>query len=62
MRTCKICGKLSASNKDHADCIEKRRLELAETNDADLEEISSDGELGPELDALLGHMASHKDD
>lgn len=62
MHLCKICGKLSATNKDHTGCIEKRRLELAEAGKAENAGSTTDGELASELGALIGHIASNRND
>ena len=62
MKTCKICGKLSATGKNHDDCIEKRRLERAETNNVNQEDVSTGTEVCSDLDALLGHIATSRKD
>lgn len=56
---CSICNRISATGRDHIDCIEKARLEM-ESEDLKKKAItnlgSSDIKLGKELQALLEHM------
>lgn len=56
---CSICNRISATGRDHIDCIEKARLEM-ENEDLKKKAItnlgSSDIKLGKELQALLEHM------
>ena len=59
--SCRICKKVSASGRDHPSCLEKRRLELAESQGSGGQE-HTDGELGSELSALMGHMAARRED
>lgn len=56
---CSICNRISATGKDHIDCIEKARLEMENENlkKKAMENLgSSDVKLGKELQALLEHM------
>lgn len=59
---CSICNHISATGKDHIDCLEKVRVEL---EDADLKKkaVGSLGpdnvKLGKELRALLEHMGKN---
>lgn len=60
---CSICNRISATGKDHIDCMEKVRIEL---EDADLkkkavEGLGPDVKLGKELRALLEHMGRNID-
>ena len=32
MKLCNICHKISATNKDHIDCVQKRSIELEDEN------------------------------
>lgn len=57
MYKCKICGKASATGKDHTGCTEKRRLELADAGRPKDVGVS-EGDLAPEIEALIGHIAS----
>ena len=29
---CSICGRITGTNKDHVDCVEKRRIEMEDQN------------------------------
>lgn len=65
MKICNICKKLSATNQDHLDCIQKRRIEL---EDEDFKNhigekinLSKDSEdLGVEIRAILEHLSREK--
>ena len=66
MKTCSICKKISASDNDHLDCVEKRRIEL---ENLDLKDTITDkldlgkdpNNMGKEIKALLGHMARERE-
>lgn len=65
MRICSICNKISATNEDHLDCQEKRRIELEDESvkqiiieKLDLAKNSDD--LNVEIKAFLEHMAKEK--
>ena len=65
MKICSICNKISATNEDHLDCIQKRKIEL---EDDDFKQklpekldMAKDAEdLQPEIKALLDHMTKEK--
>ena len=66
MKTCSICKKISASDNDHLDCVEKRRIELENlelkgtiTDKLDLGKDPNN--IGKEIKALLGHMARERE-
>jgi hypothetical protein len=66
MKTCSICKKISASDNDHLDCVEKRRIELEnlELKDTITEKLNlgkDPNNIGAEIKALLGHMAREKE-
>ena len=66
MKTCSICKKISASDNDHIDCVEKRRIELEnlELKDTITEKLDlgkDPNNIGAEIKALLGHMAREKE-
>ena len=66
MKTCSICKKISASDNDHLDCVEKRRIELEnlELKDTITEKLDlgkDPNNIGAEIKALLGHMAREKE-
>ena len=66
MKTCSICKKISASDNDHLDCVEKRRIELEnlELKDTITEKLDlgkDPNNIGAEIKAILGHMAREKE-
>jgi len=66
MKTCSICKKISASDNDHLDCVEKRRielenLELKDTITDKLDLGKDPNNMGKEIKALLGHMARERE-
>jgi len=66
LKLCNICHKISATDNDHLDCIQKRSIEL---EDADFKNsipeklnLSKDThELGVEVRAILEHLSKDKD-
>ena len=67
MKICNICHKISATNQDHLDCIQKRSIQL-ENEDfknsiPEKLNLSKDTqELGVEVRAILEHLSRNKDD
>jgi len=66
MKTCSICKKISASDNDHLDCVEKRRIELEnlELKDTITEKLDlgkDPNNMGKEIKALLGHIARERE-
>jgi len=67
MTICSICKKITATDDDHLDCKEKRRIEL-ENEDLKLkipEKLDmgkNSNDLGIEIKALLDHIAKEKKD
>ena len=67
MKICSICKKISATDDDHLDCKEKRRVEL---EDEDLKQklpekldlAKNPDDLGVEVRAILDHLAREKKD
>jgi len=65
MTICSICKKITATDDDHLDCKEKRRIEL-ENEDLKLkipEKLDmgkNSNDLGIEIKALLDHIAKEK--
>lgn len=66
MKICNICHKISATDQDHIDCIQKRRIELEDDDlknklpeKLDLEKNPHD--LGIEVRAILEHLTKEKD-
>jgi len=66
MKICSICHKISATNKDHLECIQKRKVELGNddfkqklTEKLDMAKNAED--LQPEIRALLDYMTKEKE-
>ena len=66
MKLCKICHKISATDKDHLDCFQKRSIEL-ENEDfknsiPEKLNLSKDNqELDVGVKAILEHLSKSKD-
>ena len=65
MKLCNICHKISATNKDHLDCIQRRNIELG---DEDFKNkipeklnLSNTENLSVEVKAILEHLSKNKD-
>ena len=66
MKICSICQKISGSDKDHLDCIQKRRVELEDVDFKSqiaekLELSKNSADLGVEVKAILEHLSRKKD-
>jgi hypothetical protein len=67
MRICNICHKISATNQDHLDCVQKRSIEL-ESGDfknsipEKLNLAKDTQELGVEVRAILEHLTKNRDE
>ena len=66
MKLCKICHKVSATDEDHLDCVQKRSIELeAEDFKNSIPEklnLSKDNqELDVGVRAILEHISKNKD-
>ena len=65
MKICNICHKISATDEDHIDCIQKRSIELEAEDFKSIPEklnlSKNDKELGVEVRAVLEHLAREKD-
>lgn len=65
MKICNICHKISATDQDHIDCVQKRRIELEdEDTKSKLQEklnLSNDTQdLRVEVKAILEHLTKEK--
>ena len=65
LKICNICHKISATDKDHLDCIQKRSIELEDANFKnsipEKLNLSKDiHELGVEVRAILEHLSKDK--
>ena len=67
MRICNICHKISATNQDHLDCVQKRSIEL-ESEDfkngipEKLNLSNHTQELDVEVRAILEHLTKNRDE
>jgi len=66
LKVCSICHKISASNEDHLDCRQKRRIELEDENlKLNLPErfatAKNIGDLDIEIKAILEHVTKDKE-
>ena len=65
MKICNICHKISATDKDHTDCIQKRSIETEDgnfkNNIAEKLNLSKNNQdLGIEVKAILEHLTKEK--
>ncbi len=67
MKICNICHKISATNEDHLDCVQKRSIEMEDedfknhiTEKLNLSINTQD--LAVEMKAILEHLAKGKDE
>ena len=66
MKICSVCKKISATDQDHLDCVQRRSIEM---EDEDFKNsipeklnLSKDNqELGVEVRAILEHMTKEKE-
>ncbi len=66
MKSCSICHKISATGKDHLDCIQKRKVELWDDDfkqklPEKLDMAKNAEDLQPEIRALLDYMTKEKE-
>jgi hypothetical protein len=66
VKICSICHKISGSDKDHLDCIQRRRVDLEDgdfkskiTEQLELSKNSQDLDVG--VKAILEHLSKEKD-
>ena len=67
MKTCSICKKISGTDSDHLDCLEKRRVEWEDggLKDKLVEKLDMEKDpnnLGVEIKAVLEHLTKEKED
>ena len=65
MKICNICHKISATDKDHTDCIQKRSIEIEDqdfkNSIAEKLNLSKNNQyLGIEVKAILEHLTKDK--
>lgn len=66
MKICNICHKISATDQDHLDCIQKRRIDLEDDDFKNklpekLELSNNPQDLAVEMRAILEHLSKGKD-
>ena len=66
MKICSVCHKISGSDKDHLDCMQRRQVDLEDgdfkskiTEQLELSKSSQDLDVG--VKAILEHLAKQKD-
>ncbi len=65
MKVCSICNRVSGTDQDHIDCIQRRRIEF-EDIDTKLSlpeklDIAKDSDLDVTIKAVLEHLVREKD-
>ena len=66
MKICNICHKISATDQDHLDCVQKRSIEMEDENFKNnitekLNLSKNTQDLGVEVRAILEHLSKKKD-
>ena len=66
MKICNICHKISATDQDHLDCVQKRSIEMRDENFENnitekLNLSNNPQDLAVEMKAILEHLAKGKD-
>ncbi len=66
MKICNICHKISATDQDHLDCVQKRSIEMEDedfkNNIPEKLNLSINlQDLGVEVRAILEHLSKEKD-
>ena len=66
MKICSICHKISGTDHDHTDCIQKRRIELEDDDFKNklpekLDLSKNPEDLGVEVRAILEHLTKEKE-
>ena len=66
MKICNICHKISATDEDHLDCVQKRSIEMEDENFKNnitekLNLSNNPQDLAVEMKAILEHLAKGKD-
>ncbi len=66
MKICNICHKISATDQDHLDCVQKRSIEMKDEDFKNkitekLNLSNNPQDLAVEMKAILEHLAKRKD-
>jgi len=67
MKICNICHKISATDQDHLDCVQKRSIEMEDEDFKNnipekLNLSNNPQDLAVEMKAILKHLAKGKDE
>lgn len=67
MKICNICNRISATDQDHLDCVQRRRVELEDEElkkkiPEKLDIAKSPHDLSVEVRAILEHLSKEKKD
>ena len=67
MKICNICHKISATDQDHLDCIQKRSIEMEDIDFKNkipekLNQSINPQDLAVEMKAILEHLSKNKVD
>ncbi len=66
MKICNICHKISATDEDHLDCVQKRSIEMEDEDFKNsipekLNQSINSQDLAVEMKAILEHLSKGKD-
>ena len=66
MKICSVCNKISATDQDHLDCVQRRSIEMEDEDFKNsipekLNLSKNNQELGVEVRAILEHMTKEKE-
>jgi hypothetical protein len=66
VKICNICNKISATGKDHTDCVQKRSIEIEDQDfkNSIAEKLNlskGNQDLGVEVKAILEHLTRDKE-
>ena len=66
MKICNICHKISATDQDHLDCVQKRSIEMEDIDFKNkipekLNQSINPQDLAVEMKAILEHLSKDKD-
>ena len=66
MKICSVCNKISGTDEDHLDCLEKRRIELEDEDKKQkvpekLDIAKNPEELSSDIKAILEHLSREKE-
>ncbi len=66
MKICNICHKISATDQDHLDCVQKRSIEMEDIDFKNkipekLNQSVNPQDLAVEMKAILEHLSKDKD-